>query len=93
MKSLLVGISAVTVAFATTAGAADMGVPMVVPLMLVVLVPIALVEVGLFRFMLGLSFRPAWRGALCANLWWSFRWPRVEGGPGAWIRRGTGWRP
>jgi outer membrane immunogenic protein len=28
MKSLLVGISAVTVAFATTAGAADMGVPM-----------------------------------------------------------------
>jgi hypothetical protein len=51
---------------------ANIGVPMVcvsVPLMLLALVPIALVEAIVFRIILDIDFRHAWRGAWRANLW------------------------
>jgi hypothetical protein len=62
---------------------ANIGVPMVcesVPLMLLALLPIALVEALVFRIILDMGFRHAWRGAWRANLW-----STLVGIPVAWF--------
>lgn len=62
---------------------ANIGIPMVcesLPLMLLALIPIALVEAGVFRIILGVDFRHAWRGTLRANFW-----STILGIPVAWF--------